>query len=210
MSDKKEPGKRQSKASAAKVADKVPASSSASASQAGRKRKADAQGDKHLALTEPQMHGPSPRREERRSDILPVPPHVLDQQRGRHSHPHSHSLHASDSTHRRVSMDLHSLRRPSIPAIAPRPPRSRRASMPGPQRTMLQHAWHTALTTDPLADSDEENPDGHVRADYVRRMHVISRLRGRPPTPGSEDPSHSLPMDSRVPVLDARRRPLFA
>lgn len=56
-------------------------------------------------------------------------------------------------------------------------------------------------STDPLLDSDEENPDEHVRLDYSersfrldqwffielpvpgRRLEVINRLRGRPPTP---------------------------
>jgi hypothetical protein len=27
-------------------------------------------------------------------------------------------------------------------------------------------AWHAVKTTDPLLDSDEENPDDHVRLDY--------------------------------------------
>lgn len=55
-------------------------------------------------------------------------------------------------------------------------------------------AWHTINTTDPLLDSDEENPDEHVRLDYckpqtsygwqylrpftlARRLGVISTLR---------------------------------
>jgi hypothetical protein len=44
-------------------------------------------------------------------------------------------------------------------------------------------AWHNVMTADPLADSDEENPDEHVRLDYSRRLGVLSRLRGRSPTP---------------------------
>ncbi|EIW86490.1 hypothetical protein CONPUDRAFT_161229 [Coniophora puteana RWD-64-598 SS2] len=67
-------------------------------------------------------------------------------------------------------------------------PNTNRPSMrdPGPPRSMLQQAWHVALSSDPLVDSDEENPDGHVRLEYTRRLSVISRLRGRPPTPSPE------------------------
>ncbi|KAH7915336.1 hypothetical protein BJ138DRAFT_1141908 [Hygrophoropsis aurantiaca] len=204
MSERKESTKKQNRTTT-KGTDK--ASTSGTTTHAGRKRKADSQGQKPVPMIEGNTQGSSSRREERRSDLVPVPPHVLDQQRARHSHSHSH--HASDSSHRRVSVDLHTHRRPIIPAIAPRP-RSRRASMPGPQRTMLQHAWHTALTTDPLVDSDEENADSHVRLDYIRRMNVITRLRGRQPTPGPEDTSRPLQIDSQPPVLGAIHRPTFA
>ncbi|KIJ68233.1 hypothetical protein HYDPIDRAFT_24531 [Hydnomerulius pinastri MD-312] len=57
------------------------------------------------------------------------------------------------------------------------------SSSRGPQRTILQHAWHVVASTDPLADSDEELMDEHVRNDYNHRVDVIARLRGRPPTP---------------------------
>ncbi|KAG8219971.1 hypothetical protein J3R82DRAFT_976 [Butyriboletus roseoflavus] len=53
----------------------------------------------------------------------------------------------------------------------------------GPQRTMLQHAWHVAASTDPLLDSDEELMDEHVRNDYNQRIAVLARLRGKAPTP---------------------------
>ncbi|KAN0100788.1 hypothetical protein V8E55_000772 [Tylopilus felleus] len=53
----------------------------------------------------------------------------------------------------------------------------------GPQRTMLQHTWHVVTSTDPLADSDEELMDEHVRNDYNQRIAVIARLRGKAPTP---------------------------
>ncbi|EGO01145.1 hypothetical protein SERLA73DRAFT_179227 [Serpula lacrymans var. lacrymans S7.3] len=53
----------------------------------------------------------------------------------------------------------------------------------GPERSMLQQAWHVIMNTDPLVDSDEELPDQHVRHDYSRRVDVIARLRGRPPSP---------------------------
>ncbi|KIK04272.1 hypothetical protein K443DRAFT_130901 [Laccaria amethystina LaAM-08-1] len=38
------------------------------------------------------------------------------------------------------------------------------------ERTMLQHAWHIASTTDPLLDSDEEDLDEHTRQDYSPRQ----------------------------------------
>lgn len=61
-----------------------------------------------------------------------------------------------------------------------------------PERTMLQHAWHIVMTTDPLMDSDEENADEHVRLDYVRRLQTLNRLRGKSPTP---EPLNSRPME---------------
>ncbi|KAH8110654.1 hypothetical protein DFH11DRAFT_1619488 [Phellopilus nigrolimitatus] len=54
---------------------------------------------------------------------------------------------------------------------------------PSPERTMLQHAWHTISTTDPLVDSDNEQGDEHVRLDYTRRLKTLNRLRGKSPTP---------------------------
>lgn len=60
--------------------------------------------------------------------------------------------------------------------------------------------WHVVTSTDPLADSDEELMDEHVRNDYSvylglvarmqplmivldQRIAVIARLRGKAPTP---------------------------
>ncbi|KAJ7357092.1 hypothetical protein DFH08DRAFT_851003 [Mycena albidolilacea] len=60
--------------------------------------------------------------------------------------------------------------------------RSNRAS-PVQERSMLEQAWHTVMTYDPLLDSDEESQDENVRIEYTRRLSVITRLRGRPPTP---------------------------
>ncbi|KAG2077094.1 hypothetical protein BDR04DRAFT_1125521 [Suillus decipiens] len=57
------------------------------------------------------------------------------------------------------------------------------SSSRGAHRNMLQHAWQVVTSTDPLADSDEELQDEHVRLDYSRRVDVIARLRGRPPSP---------------------------
>ncbi|KAJ3737016.1 hypothetical protein DFJ43DRAFT_1048909 [Lentinula guzmanii] len=56
-------------------------------------------------------------------------------------------------------------------------------------RSLLQHAWRSVTTSDPLLDSDEENgDDGDIRIDYSQRLSLISAIRGRPPTP--EQPSH--------------------
>ncbi|KAG1715639.1 hypothetical protein ID866_1521 [Astraeus odoratus] len=77
--------------------------------------------------------------------------------------------------------------------------RSGASSSRGPQRSMLQHAWHVVTGTDPLADSDEELMDEHVRADYTSvglRIDVISRLRGKPPTP----PPDSIQADGTAPA----------
>ncbi|KAJ7102197.1 hypothetical protein B0H15DRAFT_317451 [Mycena belliarum] len=63
------------------------------------------------------------------------------------------------------------------------PQRPTRPSSPIEERSMLDQAWHTVMTYDPLVDSDEESQDEHVRVEYTRRLGVISRLRGRPPTP---------------------------
>ncbi|KAG6850314.1 hypothetical protein H0H93_014889 [Arthromyces matolae] len=41
-----------------------------------------------------------------------------------------------------------------------------RQRLSGPPRTMLEQAWHTVTTTDPLLDSDEECADEHLRYDY--------------------------------------------
>ncbi|KAJ7783493.1 hypothetical protein DFH07DRAFT_1054735 [Mycena maculata] len=53
-------------------------------------------------------------------------------------------------------------------------------------RTMLQHAWHVAATSDPLADSDEEPDDEYLQSDHARRLAVLARVRGKPPTPEPE------------------------
>ncbi|KAF8845263.1 hypothetical protein BDN67DRAFT_961559 [Paxillus ammoniavirescens] len=69
-----------------------------------------------------------------------------------------------------------------------------------PQRTMLQHAWHVVASTDPLADSDEELMDEHVRNDYNHRIAVMARLRGRAPTP----PPEPMLVDGGVATYDTR------
>ncbi|KAJ7042517.1 hypothetical protein C8F04DRAFT_80319 [Mycena alexandri] len=54
---------------------------------------------------------------------------------------------------------------------------------PAPERSMLEQAWHTVMTYDPLIDSDDESQDENIQLEYTRRLSVLSRLRGRPPTP---------------------------
>ncbi|KAI0348686.1 hypothetical protein BDW22DRAFT_1350940 [Trametopsis cervina] len=78
-----------------------------------------------------------------------------------------------------------------LPLLAPAPQPSGPGVPEGlpAERTMVEHAWHVANTVDPLEDSDKE-ADEHVRSDYNRRLRVISRLRGKEPTPPpTEQPS---------------------
>jgi len=46
---------------------------------------------------------------------------------------------------------------------------------------MLQQAYYS--TTDPLLDSDDEFQDENMRLELQRRLNVITRLRGKSPTP---------------------------
>ncbi|OBZ78781.1 Ino eighty subunit 1, partial [Grifola frondosa] len=58
---------------------------------------------------------------------------------------------------------------------------------PAPRRSMLEQAWHVVMTTDPLVDSDEEEyADENTRMDYVLRLRIMNRLRGKEPTPEPE------------------------
>jgi len=68
-------------------------------------------------------------------------------------------------------------------------PQMQGSNRPSPtnERSMLEQAWHTVMTYDPLIDSDEESQDEHVQLEYTRRLGVISRLRGRPPTPEPDE-----------------------
>ncbi|CAL1696135.1 unnamed protein product [Somion occarium] len=72
----------------------------------------------------------------------------------------------------------------ALQAPVPRPPRIPHIRDPveGRERTMLEHAWHINKTTDPLEDSDHDG-DEHVRLEYNRRLRILSRLRGKAPTP---------------------------
>ncbi|KAK2461765.1 hypothetical protein APHAL10511_006228 [Amanita phalloides] len=51
------------------------------------------------------------------------------------------------------------------------------ASVPR-ERTMIEQAWYSIMTTDPLADSDEEPHDEHARRDYIRRREILQRYTG--------------------------------
>ncbi|PCH33484.1 hypothetical protein WOLCODRAFT_63957 [Wolfiporia cocos MD-104 SS10] len=64
--------------------------------------------------------------------------------------------------------------------LPPPPPLTR--PQPVPRRSMLEQAWHVVMSTDPLMDSDCE-ADENTRSDYVLRLNIISRLRGKSPTP---------------------------
>ncbi|KAJ7130088.1 hypothetical protein C8R43DRAFT_1025747 [Mycena crocata] len=75
----------------------------------------------------------------------------------------------------------------------------REGDSPSQERSMLEQAWHTVMTYDPLLDSDDESQDEHVRIEYTRRLNVISRLRGRPPTP---DPIDDMPRFQQVQSWD--------
>ncbi|KAI0702493.1 hypothetical protein BC835DRAFT_1263785 [Cytidiella melzeri] len=74
------------------------------------------------------------------------------------------------------------------PPVSHQPPVQQPVPHPGvpesatSERTMLEHAWHVANNIDPLEDSDTE-ADEHVRLDYNRRLRILSRLRGKDPTP---------------------------
>ncbi|TBU49689.1 hypothetical protein BD309DRAFT_946984 [Dichomitus squalens] len=73
---------------------------------------------------------------------------------------------------------------PRIPRPALVPPKHAPTSPDTPKRTMLEQAWHVSMTSDPLLDSDDEVfADENTRLDYVLRLRIISRLRGKEPTP---------------------------
>ncbi|KAF8633949.1 hypothetical protein AX15_001132 [Amanita polypyramis BW_CC] len=40
------------------------------------------------------------------------------------------------------------------------------------ERTMVEQAWYSIMTTDPLADSDEEPHDEHSRLDYSKFLSI--------------------------------------
>ncbi|KAI9572782.1 hypothetical protein HD554DRAFT_2167807 [Boletus coccyginus] len=143
-----------------------------------KKRKARRTADREPSAHEASRRAePTPKAQGRRSDHKPST--ALERQRQRHPQ--------ALPAHRRMPIDMHRPRRSNTSNPGSRPLRTRRASAPpGPPRTMLQHAWHTVLNSDPLVDSDEDCPDEHLRLDYNRRIQVIARLRGRLPTPEPE------------------------
>ncbi|KAG7450316.1 uncharacterized protein BT62DRAFT_927633 [Guyanagaster necrorhizus] len=66
-------------------------------------------------------------------------------------------------------------------------------------RPIVQQAFHMALNSDPLLDSDEENADDNLRVDYRRRLDVLTRIRGRPPTPDLIPPQEQHFYSARLP-----------
>ena len=83
----------------------------------------------------------------------------------------------------------------------------------------MDNAFQLALTTDPLADSGEEDED--ARCDYseltigaapppnwntelpvlVFRLHVVNRLRGRAPTPEVDDADLTPPASTPINIM---------
>ncbi|KAK7694486.1 hypothetical protein QCA50_001672 [Cerrena zonata] len=69
----------------------------------------------------------------------------------------------------------------------PRETRVRVSTTPVPHRSTLEQAFHVVMNGDPLEDSeDEDNADENTRADLLLRLRIISRLRGKEPTPEPE------------------------
>ncbi|KAK7463793.1 hypothetical protein VKT23_005732 [Stygiomarasmius scandens] len=106
-----------------------------------------------------------------------------------------------EDLHRKSSADSRSRTRPDqLRAVHDKTPRRyapykhdiQRRPYPrtnSPPRTFLEQAWHVFTHSDPLCDSDDEDVDEHYRQDYVQKLSIISRLRGKPPTPEPEDVS---------------------
>ncbi|KAH9898570.1 hypothetical protein C8Q73DRAFT_744483 [Cubamyces lactineus] len=101
----------------------------------------------------------------------------------------------------RHSSSLPTYGRPSYsapPKYAPPPPEA-------PRRTMLEQAWHVSMTTDPLVDSDDEAyVDENTRLDYILRLRIISRLRGKDPTPPRELGPYSVAPTNPIVAYGAR------
>ncbi|KAJ7597245.1 hypothetical protein C8J56DRAFT_313447 [Mycena floridula] len=56
-------------------------------------------------------------------------------------------------------------------------------SLPNRTMTMVEHTFHIITSRDPLQDSDEEMGNEQDRLDYSNRLRIITRLRGKAPTP---------------------------
>ncbi|KAH9937526.1 uncharacterized protein B0H18DRAFT_1081689 [Fomitopsis serialis] len=82
------------------------------------------------------------------------------------------------------------------PPAAPRPPENQHSMLD--LTNLSTEAWHVVMTTDPLADSDDEIADENARLDTVLlRLRIISRLRGKEPTPEPE----SIPQIVPFPII---------
>ncbi|KAK7058776.1 hypothetical protein VNI00_001400 [Paramarasmius palmivorus] len=81
--------------------------------------------------------------------------------------------------------------RPPLPPPRPfrRPPRLSHHHASDPPRSILQHTWHVINNKEPLDESDEDDVDEHYRQDYMKRLGIVKRLRGKDPTPEPEYPS---------------------
>ncbi|KAI0670068.1 hypothetical protein C8Q78DRAFT_1039065 [Trametes maxima] len=135
---------------------------------------------------------------------------ILQHSNGKPTRTHSrkHREHAS----RHTPLFVHEPYRHSsaLPPYA-RPPYPTPKYVPpapdAPRRTMLEQAWHVSMTTDPLIDSDDEAyADENTRLDYILRLRIISRLRGKDPTPPRELGPYSVnPPNPLVPVAYGAR-----
>ncbi|KAI0778016.1 hypothetical protein BD413DRAFT_600858 [Trametes elegans] len=105
----------------------------------------------------------------------------------------THSRKSREHTSRHPPFYIHEPYHHHPSALPPytRPPRYAPPAPEVPRRTMLEpdrgyatEAWHVSMTTDPLIDSDDEAyVDENTRLDYILRLRIISRLRGKDPTP---------------------------
>ncbi|KAH8100594.1 hypothetical protein BXZ70DRAFT_162525 [Cristinia sonorae] len=123
--------------------------------------------------------------------VAPPPPITLSaQELAAIRRPKAHRNPPSTSEGSRGSSYGHEYPVPPPPVVPGQPARAAQAREPSgegtEQRSMLEHAWHMINTVDPLEDSDNE-ADEHVRLEYNRRLRVLSRLRGKAPTPPPED-----------------------
>ncbi|ESK98403.1 hypothetical protein Moror_153 [Moniliophthora roreri MCA 2997] len=104
------------------------------------------------------------------------PPVVVGSEHGRMGHTQTHSVRYTPY-------------RPPPPTKSWRPPaRLTFDHASDPPRSILQHTWHVINTTDPFEESDDDTVDEHYRQDYMKRLRVMSRLRGKDPTPEPELP----------------------
>ncbi|CAL1696159.1 unnamed protein product [Somion occarium] len=61
---------------------------------------------------------------------------------------------------------------------------------PAPRRSIVEQAFHAVMNSDPLDDSEDDEPlDENTRLDLLLRLRIINRLRGKEPTPEPE-PRH--------------------
>ncbi|EPQ60889.1 hypothetical protein GLOTRDRAFT_113402 [Gloeophyllum trabeum ATCC 11539] len=125
---------------------------------------------------------------ERRSIPSPAPPPLqrdLAPRRHRTQHPPVHQGSRGETFHHYVPKEREQLkpRNPQPRAPAPTAPAQGSGGLGDAERSMLQQAWFSVNTADPLMDSDEEYVDENMRLELQRRLSVITRLRGKSATP---------------------------